>query len=86
MGPDRIVDALPLEELRIEPLYGPRAVIDFVKFLGMGTIGSLYRTIEFRTFGRELEECDASALTFGFKLCEKFRTAIDLNRTNRKRS
>ena len=53
MRPDRVIDAIPARELRVEFLRSPSAVIDLRVLLAMGAVDSLYGPIEFGAFGAE---------------------------------
>jgi hypothetical protein len=54
-----LLDVLPLEQFLVEFCRGPRALCDLIEFLGMGSLGSFDRPVEFGAFWGEHEEVDS---------------------------
>ena len=68
MGSQAIVGIFPVFEFGVEFRDGPGAVIDLVEFLGMGSLGSFDRAVEFWASWGENEEFEGSSLALGLKV------------------
>ena len=79
VGSDVIVDVLPLLQGLVEWGNIEVAVVGFMEFLHMGSVGSFHRTIKLGASGRQNEEVDtaleACCLEFGLEL----GAAVDLD-------
>ena len=85
MRADGVVDFFPLTEFAIELVHLQRTRRDLVELLGVSTIGTFNRAVEFGRAWRQDEQMQTALLAGLFELSGKLGTAVDLHRPDRKR-
>jgi len=79
MGPDMVIDLVPLFELLIMLLHIQADVFDFIKLYPMGFVSALHIALQLRGSRGDDEEPDPPLPAGLFKVLFELRAAVDLD-------